>query len=241
MGNAVGTPAGQRGAVVTEKDAAWIDAAVASSSEHLQNRFVEMAPLQEIYPANDRMRHCITKADAAVDAAWDKIVGNALAKCRSTKAKECCFERYAPGADYETRRVRCSEACASTPQSNEQMASQCKSADVSIAEKPSGRFFTDAVRVVVERCERDDAVSACASLPTHIERTVCKGNCNALARHRSGRRSYLDAADACAKQSRRMDACAALGDDAESEGFTRAMCEKLCTEYATHLDAGGTP
>lgn len=214
------------------ESASWLTNAEIESRAHLTNQCPVVAPLAVIRPGNSIWQTCIARADAAVDDEWNRVRDLALKACVDGSADECCFEKYAPGADYERRRAECSARCAQLRTGTARSVASCKSRDVAPAEADSSRFLTPATRAVVARCETHaDALAECAGLPTHIERTVCEGNCRQLEGYRVAYGAFVNAIKACAMGvAIKLDACV-LDWSTEKEGFEQANCKAACVEY----------
>lgn len=217
---------------IDAESASWLTNAEVESRAHLTNECPIVAPLSVIRPGNSIWQKCITRADAAVDDEWNRVRDLALKACVDGSADECCFEKYVPGAEYERRRAECSTRCAQQRTGTARSVASCKSRDVAPAEAESSRFLTPATRAVVARCETQaDALAECAGLPTHIEQTVCEGNCRQLDGYRVAYRAFVNAIKACAMGvAINLDACA-LEWSTEKEGFEQANCKAACVEY----------
>lgn len=227
---AVGPTQSERGGAETND---WLLTAEAESRAHLSDQCYYAAPLNTIEPGSKLFRECSERANAAVTAEWKRIADAALAEC-SAAADDggCCFERYVPGREYESRLAECNATCAANRHehgSRPRSRGACSSRAVGAHEPTDSRFLTPAVDQVVGHCESGEVGSqACLQLPSYGERRLCVVNCKVHERWWHGSRDFQAAVQRCVAANGESNSTCTLDDDSIGAGFTRGNCAKAC-------------
>lgn len=226
-----------------DPDEKWLSQAETESRAVLSNRCPDVAPLRVVGPHDKLFERCVTRVEIALEDEWRRLSEAALAHCVAASMQECCFERYAPGSEYEVRKKVCAEQCSAKRGDSAYGAmGACKSVDVSAEEPKNSRFLTPAVDVVISRCEEDaEAIKDCSGLTTYIERVLCVGNCRRLEPHRMARRAFMRAVARCAEGKVVDESECVLDPRTESEGFTHTQCKSTCLEYRSYRSRGVDP
>lgn len=219
-----------------KNEPAWVRMALTQSREMMENRCVELAPLETVYAGDPTFDACMVDAMILVGDAWQRVYSDALNRCVSDAAgsrnASCCFARVPDDADHVARRRQeCDDECArrvGREPGDLVRSKTCQPAFVSVPRRKYSRAHTPAVVEIVSRCQRGtDEGSACSGLPTYIERTYCGTYCEA---ERSKFNLSLSICSLGANEPGGPIKCNL--DDPE----LRSECELRCREKSTRLD-----
>ena len=152
----------------------------------MQNRCVDLAPLEVVYTSDPTFEACMADAEVVAANARFKVYSAALEECIASASPSgvgrCCFARVtgstrAKGGLEEM----CDEECERRAGRVKHFAPRsggCNPEIVSPPRRVHSRGHTAAVVEIFSRCQRgSDESASCSALPTFLEREYCKVSC----------------------------------------------------------------